>query len=152
MKTKATIIPAGYRITVDSWENDGDNSRTETIEGLSEQDAKFTVDFALLFGSVNGKDEGFGNLYEPSDQEIEGLNKAIKRVVAKHSPLSSDLHEVFEDVDSDIDVYLEYAYDLGLTGGDFFTRVLESIKVEYIPEPIEIQDVTAKFVPKSFRA
>ena len=152
MKTKTTIIPAGYRITVDSWENDGDNSRTKTIEGLSEQDAKFAVDFALLFGSRNGKDEGFGNLYEPSDKEMNKVGEAIKEVVAKHSPLPKDLSEVFEDADSDVFCMLEYAYDLGLTGGEFFTRVLDGIKVEYIPEPIEIQDVTTKFVPKSFRS
>lgn len=152
MKTpKITIIPAGYRITVESWENDGDNCRTEIIEGLSEQDAKFTVDFALLFASKNGKDEGIGNLCDPSADEEKRVVEAINKVVTKHSPLSEDL-SFFTSLDCDVYSMMEYGYNLGLSGGDFFTRVLDSIKVEYIPEPIEIQDVTTKFVPKSFRA
>ena len=150
MKTKATIIPAGYRITIDSWENDGDNSRTGIVEELSEQDVKFTIDFALLF-TENTVNVGIGNLYDPSDSEQKMVAEAIREVVAKHSPLSENLSEYFTDVDSDVYSMLGYAYQLGLSGGDFCTRVLESIKVEYIPEPIVIQDVTVKFVPKNFR-
>ena len=36
-----TIIPAGYRVTVDSWENDADVHRTIVKKGLDRDMAKF---------------------------------------------------------------------------------------------------------------
>jgi hypothetical protein len=40
-------IPAGYQVSVTSWENDGDNYRTETIPGLSKEGAQFLVDLVM---------------------------------------------------------------------------------------------------------
>ncbi len=91
-----TIIPAGYRVTIESWENDGDNATTKVLEGLTEQDAKFVVDFASLFKSQNNKKPGIGNMYEPDDEERAQVAKAVTAVVKKHLPLSEEIAEYFD--------------------------------------------------------
>ena len=35
---KSTTIPAGYRLTVKSWENDGDANEAKIIEGIQHDD------------------------------------------------------------------------------------------------------------------
>lgn len=36
-------IKAGYRLTVTSWENDADNYRTVSVDGLSEEHCRDTT-------------------------------------------------------------------------------------------------------------
>ncbi len=146
---KTTTIPAGYRVTVSSWENDGDSPKTKVLEGLDERTARFAVDFARLFRSKNGRPAGIGNHYEPNDAEQAAVARAIAGVVAGHSPLPESVAGYFEGNGADNDGALEYAYELGLSGGDFYTRVLEGIKVEHVPEPVVLHDVTAEFKPKT---
>lgn len=130
------IIKAGYRITVTSWENDADNYNTKILEGLTLEDAKFTVDFIKLFTSQNSRpNPGIGNMYEPSEGEIEKANQAVADVFNKHEwPTNFN----FED-------WTYIAYELGLSCGEFFTRAMESFVVEYIPEDIVIKNVTGEF-------
>lgn len=71
MNTKG--IPVGYQLHVTSWENDGDNYKTEIISGLSKEDTEFLVFIASEFGwnqttkLVEGNDGnsmiGLRNLY-----------------------------------------------------------------------------------------
>lgn len=156
---KTTTIPAGYRVTVVSWENDADHYKTKVLEGLTEQEARFVADFASLFKSKNNHgNRGIGNMYEPSSKEMAEAQAAVKAVVARHQPLPEGVTEYFQCEDAGIDAFgdeeddgfmdgfTEYAYELGLSGGDFYTRVMESIKVEHIPEQIHLSDVTAEFV------
>ncbi|USV40921.1 hypothetical protein [Xanthomonas phage BUDD] len=44
-------IKPGYQVHVRSWENDGDNYKTEILTGLSEDEAKFYVLLAKAFES-----------------------------------------------------------------------------------------------------
>jgi hypothetical protein len=37
-------------------------------------------------------------------------------------------------------------FNLGICAGEFFTRVIESYKIEFVPEEIKILDVTEKFL------
>jgi hypothetical protein len=136
-----TIIPAGYRVTVTTWENDGDNYNTKTVEGLTESETEFVVKLCKLHYSKNAYKtaKGFGNMYEPSEKEIETYFAALQKLRDEHTTGSP------EDCD-DPEGMQEYGYKLGLTCGEFYTRVCENIKVEFIPEQIEIDDVTAKFV------
>lgn len=142
-----TIIKAGYRITVESWENDGDNTKTETQDGFTLEEAKFHIELFKLFYSQNQQAGCFGNMYEPSEHEMERMFEAVSNVIAKH-PCSSEFFEVFDDETLDDvlhDQTMNILYEFGLSGGEFFTRVLESFTVEFIPNDIEIKDVTYEF-------
>jgi hypothetical protein len=151
-----TIIPAGYRVTIESWENDADNYKTKVVEGLNESSVKFIIDFVKLFYSKNNYHgpKGFGNIYDPSDKELKELAEAYNLVINKHinKDTENNVRQYFWDDDADgfyedhHDGVFDLAYDLGLSGGcDFFTRVLDSFKVEHVPVEIILQDVTEEF-------
>ena len=127
-----TTIQAGYRLTVVSWENDGDNYNTKTIDGLSIERVRLLVDLCRLHASRNIS-RGFGNMYDANDDERLAYHTAIQDVLDKH-PVSMDIDEA-ESI----------LYDLALQGGEFYTRVLDKFKVEYIPHQINLLDVTDQF-------
>jgi hypothetical protein len=147
-KMSKTIIPAGFRVTIVSWENDADSFRTKIKEGLSESKTRYFVDLASMFTRENchrGLD--IANLYEPSPHELERVYAAFRAFAKKHP------NEFVYDDDFDIenddhlnDVIGDHLYEVGLSGDEFFTRVTDSIKVEYIAAAIELQDVTKDFV------
>lgn len=154
--TKQTIIPAGYRVTITSWENDADNSQTKIMEGLQKSSVEFLIDFAKLFYSQNNWNgpKGHGNMYAPDEGELVVFAEAYEAVIKKHINQNTEpsLLQYFWDKDNNEfyedqhDGVMELAYELGLSGGDFYTRVFESAKVEYIPTEIVLQDVTEEFV------
>jgi len=137
---KYTIIPSGYRISITTWENDGDNYNTKVVYGLNKDFASFIVEFCRLFEhSHNVNDNYFGNIYEPNDYERKTLYKAIQTIIDKYESFPEDYCNNPEGV-------LEYAYDLGITSDEFFTRVVKDIKVEFIADEIKIEDHTDEFV------
>ena len=76
-----SIIKAGYRITVTSWENDADYYNTNTVDGLDEQETKFHVDLLKLIAGSNCNDSTvFGNMYDPRDSKLEEFEKAATGV------------------------------------------------------------------------
>ncbi len=151
-----TIIPAGYRITIESWENDADNYKTKLMEGLQKESTMFLVDFAKLFYSQNNWNgpKGHGNMYDPNVSELEAFRKDFEDIVSKHIKENTEaclLQYFYDDengkfYEDQSDGVMDLAYELGLSGGDFYTRVLSSIKVEYIPTEIVLNDVTEDFV------
>lgn len=153
---KQTIIPAGYRVTIESWENDADNYKTKIVEGLQKPSVEFLIDFAKLFHSRNNWNgpKGHGNMYDPHANELNNFREAYVEVIKKHIAKDTEqtLLQYFWDEDNNKlyddqhDGVMELAYELGLSGGDFYTRVFESAKVEYIPNEIILQDVTEEFV------
>lgn len=138
--TKQTIIPAGYRITVTSWENDADNYNTEVKEGLSLEQCKLYVDLCKLMEG----DDDVSNLYEPDEEELALLKAALVSVAKQHLP-AAELDEDATEEDMN-DVMMDIIYDLGLAGGDFCTRVCEEWKVEHVPVEIVLNDVTEEFM------
>ena len=133
-----STIKSGYRITVTSWENDADNYRTETIDGLDEHEVRFHVDLLkLIMGSRCNDKTVFGNMYEPRDSEVDLFEEAVTKVLTKHDELDSKYHarDIAMDIIGDYTGYSE----------GFFTRVAESIVVEYVPQEIIIEDVSSKF-------
>jgi hypothetical protein len=143
MAKTTTIIPAGYRLTVVTWENDADNYKTVTLEGLSESRVKFLVDLAKLFKSRNRVAGCIGNYYESSDANRSEVQSALAKVVAKHP--GEFTGELVDDLDDLNDDMFELMYELGLMGGDFYTRVMESFKVEHTPVEVVLSDVTENF-------
>lgn len=145
---KLTTIPAGYRVTINSWENDGDHKRALVFAGLSEETARFYVDFAKkLYSENNRKTSGFGNMYAPSEDELEKVHNVLKSVILKHwdafiafgyTMTQDELDEALYDVCSEIHYTLFGA-------SDYHFRVLDSFKVEFIPVEIKIEDVSKRF-------
>ena len=82
--TEQTVIPAGYRLTVKSWENDGDNSNTVVLEGLTESKTPYLVDICKLFDHSHDYGNRLCNMYEPENHEIKRVKAAIKKVAEKH--------------------------------------------------------------------
>lgn len=133
-----SIIKAGYRITVTSWENDADNYNTVTIDGLDEQEARYHVDLLKLIKSSHCNDKTvFGNMYEPRDSEIKAFEEAIEGVFYKHGKSFPP--------DMTLDIAMDILSDYTGYGEGYTTRVAEKITVEYVPEEIFIEDVTKQF-------
>ena len=145
--SKETIIPAGYRLSVTTWENDGDNYQTKMLEGLTKERVTALVALCKLFSSKN-RGAGIGNIYDPNDHERAKANRAISKVLKKYPEEFPFFVEGKEDDEEDgvSDSAWTLIYDLGLAGGDFYTRVMERIKVEYMPTEVRLSDVTDEFV------
>lgn len=135
------IIKAGYRFSVTSWENDGDNYQTHSIDGLSDMVVKNLIKLVSLFESSSNSKNKFGNLYEPSEEEIEKMDAELikfKDVLGYKRAKNDEEHinYIKEKWLSDFGIYIS---------GDFYTRVFEEFTVEYVPTKIVIEDVTKKF-------
>lgn len=83
-------IKAGIKLEITSWENDADNYNTKSITGLTEDEAKFYIEFAKLFESRNqqGDKEHFGNTSDLTVDRELALNKLVCDLVKKY-PLAS---------------------------------------------------------------
>lgn len=137
---KQTIIPVGYRISVTTWENDGDNYRTETIEGVDKKHVPFIVAVCRLLKSGCNNQDCYGNMYQPRDSEVEAFHEALEGLIQKYP----DRPEGCDDSEGTYECLL---YELGFSGSEgFYTRVFERIKIEYVPDKIVLQDVTDQFV------
>lgn len=136
-------IPAGYRITSVSWENDGDHYRTEVKEGLSEDEAKFIGHLGKL---MHSRKSGLENNYEASKKEYKKGHEFYLPAFEKYAHLFSA--EDMKDYRKDCYALLDYIREniTGYSSEGYALRVLESMKVEYFPEDIVIEDVTYKFV------
>lgn len=135
---KSLIAKAGWTITVTSWENDGDYGKTESHTVTEKRHAEFFVKLARLL-------EGdYGNMYEPYEEQKQGLNQAIMELVT-----SCGVEDLLPGKESWHDTEDEQAYDflhcLGLAGYDFYTRNPEDVSITYSPEDIFAEDVTADF-------
>lgn len=131
-----TVIKKGYRITVVSWENDGDNYRTITKDGYDECETKLIVDLMKLLES-----RCFGNMYEPNTDKLYRFEGALRVVFDKHGVDYTEGGE-FSVTDYAMDAYIG---EFTGYGSEFFTRVVQSISVEYIPQDIVIENVSDKF-------
>ena len=149
-----TIIPAGYRLSVRSWENDADNYQTTVHEGLSKERAEYILEMCMMFRSRNQQKSCFGNMYEPSEIEREKVAEAIRTVMEKHRAVLST-YEI-EVLDAPIVPDDDYA-DEGFSSvvseflecsPDYAYRVYDKATVEYIPHEIRMEDVTKEFKTK----
>lgn len=148
--TKQTIIPAGYRLTVKTWENDMDNCQTVVLEGLTKEQVAFYVDFAKGFlHSTNYKDR-ICNLYEPDDHKRRQVANFSRQLFARHPYMLAEGFELkvedLQDEDAACDCLVEMGDSLGITcSGDYYTRVVDNIKVEHVPVEVVLHDVTDQF-------
>lgn len=127
-------IKAGYRLEVLSWENDADNYKTEVVDGLDKETCQFYIDIIKL----TGRSGNFGNMYDPSEKEIDQLTAALTKVFKAHGKptgISEAVHDEGLEIIGDL---------LGYSEG-YHTRVMESFKVSYTPVDVELEDVTNQF-------
>ena len=156
---KTLVIPAGYAVTVVSWENDGDYYATKTMNGLSKEHARIVLNFAQLFqncwriGTKRGT-TSFDNLYEPSEGDLASLYTAADSIIGD-DPFFKVVYgwDDYVRVDEDnfwqiSEAVYELMSSLGLSGQqeNQFSRVAESITVHYYPEDVYADDVTSTFI------
>ena len=127
---KTTIIPKGYRLTISSWENDLDSPRTEVLEGLSEEQVREYVALCTVLMDSQGP---VSNLYDPSKEECNEVTDALLKAL---EPINKEISG---------DTATDMLWDIGLSSGEFYTRVCEDFKVEYLPEDVVFEDVTERF-------
>lgn len=132
-----TVIPAGYRLTVVSWENDGDAYNTKIVEGLNKRRTEFLIELAEL---CRGK---FGNMYEPDTDELALLGDEVIKLFEKF-PEELDNEEEALTSEVALDYFHEFLYDL-MGGSEFYTRVLDSWNVELVPHEISLENVSEQF-------
>ena len=134
-------IKAGYKIEVTSWENDGDNYSTKSKEGLTKEQTQLYFDICDL---MSGK---FGNMYEPDESEKDGLYAAVSVILLKHIDVTSLLYPNtdFTDLEGCNEIFSDIHYEL-FGSSEFYTRVVQTLTVTYIPQDVELKDVTHEFM------
>ena len=148
-----SVIPAGYRVSISSWENDGDNNQKKVIEGLAKRERiKYLADVCKLFKSKSLSTETekfYGNMYEPDRADIEEACSAIVVVMAAHRDAldqeEQDLLDAF-DMDCIGDYITDFLGELLGYSEDYWVRVFAGMKVEYTPVEITLDDVTGEFL------
>ena len=141
-----TLYHAGYLIRVTSWENDGDNYNTREIQVTTEQEARDIVDFCNMFGSSSNNKYDIGNL---CDGEGDTARPAFHAFYESHPNFVNltltDYKDEEEEADAICDAMMEVAYELGLSGSEYFyTRVCESVQVYRIPADVLVEQVRFK--------
>jgi hypothetical protein len=146
---KQTVIPAGYRVTISSWENDADARQDEILEGLTKERVQYLVDLCSLFKSSSQGKQYHGNMYDPSEKEIHRACLAIVLVMNKHrEALTEDELEVLneDDLGSIGDFMTDFLGELLGRSENYWVRVFDGMKIEYVPVSIILNDVTEEFM------
>ena len=138
-----TVIPAGYRLTVRSWENDADHESTQVIDGLS----KDTVKFLLAVGELFKIGAEFSNMYDPDHSDIVELSEELKKIKNKF-PNEFRYYCKDKGLDYIEDSLVDVVGHLIGFSTEYYTRVLDNYFVEFIPEDIKINIVTKEFKNK----
>jgi hypothetical protein len=144
-----TIIPAGYRLTIMSWENDMDACKNEILEGLTKERVEFLIELCSLFKSRSCGKSFYGNMYEPSELERNDACLAVAIVMSKHFDVLEDDEKCMlglSEDDSIQDFVVEFMGDMLGYGEGYWVRVFDGAKVEYTPVEIILNDVTSQFI------
>lgn len=150
--SKKTIIPAGYRVTILSWENDADNYKDTIHEGQSKERVEFIIALCKKFRSKNSAKGCFGNMYEASTAEMAPAVKAVLALMEDYRAVLTeveldilDSEELKEDEDELAYAVQELMTDFLDSGENTTFRVFDGAKVEMIPHEITLEDVSAQF-------
>lgn len=141
-------IKAGIMLSITSWENDGDNYNTKTKTGLCEDEAKFWLALAKLFGGddyANKSENTCIDQYELA-REFLKLTKVYHSgfacatdgwdVSAVQVILSEDDDEQEEQLEQILSLGSELQYDV-LGSCEYTTyRVFESYTAFLVPQDI----------------
>lgn len=141
-KSKAmTNIPAGYTLTISSWENDADNYADKTLHGLSEADVRFYINLLNRFRSHNSG--GLGNEdYEP-EQETAAIEAAFNESPPDSLDLLDEVKVSLSEYRDDPQFMENILETWGHEWGSTKWRVFERFQVNYVP--VECPDCTSQF-------
>ena len=126
------LFKEGLLIGVDSYENDGDNSQTHFISGLSERSVRFYEELLEAVGTNDFIDE-------------EELCETVASILKKHPNISNDIKQEWylEGIDTE-GLAENYHYliteALGRPGEGYdygFIRQFDGLKVYAVPRPIK---------------
>lgn len=158
------VIPAGYAIQIESWENDGDDYNRQYFYGLTKADIEQFAHVLPLFKSCHGwKESGLGNkefsevaeelgysyaeLLRDGKINLEFANDYLGFNPDKVDLLFQDWEEEFEEMIAEwaekriglprIQEMLGYSD----SGYDDFVRVFESAKVMFFEKELRIPAV-----------
>lgn len=145
------IIPAGYRLTIHSYENDLDAASVEIVEGLSEDRTRFLLDMCRVCGAG-----GHGNLYDASAEELRAACLALQAVMLQHMEVLTDEEKALAlgelDLDDDELVWCEvseglqeFMSNLLSSGDEYAFREFNGATVEFVPTEITLEDVSDRF-------
>lgn len=140
-------IKAGYMFEVKTWENDADHRMTKTVDGFTKDQAVAINAFLQLFKQSDWQG-GFGNIYDPSFDQIDKFNMKLKEIYLAHKDAFDSMNITpDEDVlnEGEDDVYTELFWDLkdklGISSSEFYTRKVESVKVYLLKQDVEFEEV-----------
>lgn len=144
-------IQAGYQLHITSWENDGDNYKTQTLSGIAtREDVKFLLAIANLFIRSSSS---WGN----TDVEDGVIASRVKELLVEHNNITGEMRTNWEErttVDEEYDEYQLHIEDLigglGGLGGNWYCnlrRVVERVEVYYLP--FVIRDISEEFQCKN---
>lgn len=161
-------IPAGFALSLESWENDADFYKTQVFYGLTEVDVNFLLSLAKLFYSMHSfKSKGFGggswHYKDGTGLYYTDVYAAIDKVVADFSDKgvtpellakwTVEREAVEADDDDGDDIQNDELNELitELVGypeeemyqTDGYIRVFDNHTVIYYAQ--EVEDVTARF-------
>lgn len=145
--TKQTIISAGYRVTISSWENDADNYKDTIHEGLTKERVEYILELCKLFksGSNNGG-KTFGNMSESAmSGRYERAQQAVRVVLEKHRAVLNHCELANLEAEEDDTEVCEIVNEFIGSSEFYMFRVYDTAKVELIPHQITMEDVTDDF-------
>lgn len=139
---KRKVVSEGYTLKVNSWENDGDNSKTlyKTVKTLEE--AKAYIDILNLCTS-----DGFGN----NDRWFTADIELIREVIKKHPCIIKDeVDDGDEEIPLDritndeiLDWFIDITYSVLDVSEHYACRVFESCEITY--SPVDVYSEIIKF-------
>jgi len=136
------VINKGYTLSVESWENDGDNTKIKsfTFESL---DLALAVAHMCknLFASSNNGEGGIGNLM---DDEIVEAEEIILEYLERNPELWN-LQNANPGTDEE-KINMVMKFNHYLMGGSeyYYSRVFEKSTLTYSPEDIYLEEIEIK--------
>lgn len=136
MKNIKKVISKGYTVEVTSWENDGDNYRTQSATFDSLEEAGIVTKMCrTLFKSSNNGEGGIGNLMD--DEDDEAISIILKYV--DNNPEVKSLKKDKSQKISEVIMNINYT----LMGGSeyYYSRVCEKVTVLYSSADVSIEEI-----------
>jgi|SRR6478609_8539524 len=139
---KKKVVNKGYTITVNSWENDGDNSRTESITVDSLEEAQAYVNLMKLCKSENQSTNGIGNANDFEPKHMRRIRKCLKENPILLKGEDINLNDDGEEADEElVDFFNELVSPL-LGNSEFYAcRVMENYTVTHSSEDVYSEQI-----------
>jgi hypothetical protein len=140
--TDKVLYKKGYLIRVTSWENDADNYNTKEVQCDTEEESKEIIAFCRLFRSSSRNDGGIGNIYDCG--RAGEITRASNVLWEFYQNNRVTFTEECKDADEAAEYMMEVAYEFGLSGGDYYTRVCDRIEVLYFDNDVNCKIINWK--------